>query len=79
MPPDHQSHSWDEPSGTSTSPLHIDGRVHGDVQCASLVLGENSEIEGNVVAEDVVIRGRLIGAVRGLRVYCNPPATLRAT
>jgi cytoskeletal protein CcmA (bactofilin family) len=82
MPPDHQSHSSDEPSGTSTigeglvidgnitsnSPLHIDGRVHGDVQCASLVLGENSEIAGNVVAEDVVIRGRLIGAVRGVRV-----------
>ena len=59
MPPDHQSHSSDEPSGTSTigeglvidgnitsnSPLHIDGRVHGNVQCASLVLSENSEIE----------------------------------
>ena len=53
---------------TSNSPLHIDGRVHGDVQCASLVLGENSEIEGNVVAEDVVICGRLIGSVRGVRV-----------
>ena len=53
---------------TSNSPLHIDGRVHGDVHCASLVLGENSEIEGNVVAEDVVIRGRLIGSVRGVRV-----------
>jgi cytoskeletal protein CcmA (bactofilin family) len=42
--------------------------THGDVHCASLVLGENSEIEGNVVAEDVVIRGRLIGSVRGVRV-----------
>jgi cytoskeletal protein CcmA (bactofilin family) len=53
---------------TSKSTLHIDGHVHGDVRCASLVLGENSEIEGNVVAEDVVIRGRLIGSVRGVRV-----------
>jgi cytoskeletal protein CcmA (bactofilin family) len=53
---------------TSNSALHIDGHVQGDVQCASLVLGENSEIEGNVVAEDVVIRGRLIGSVRGVRV-----------
>ena len=82
MPADQQSRPSDNPPGTSTigeglvidgnvtsnSPLHIDGRVHGDVQCASLVLGENSEIEGNVVAEDVVIRGRLIGSVRGVRV-----------
>ena len=81
MPADQQSRSDNSP-GTSTigeglvvdgnvtsnSPLHIDGRVHGDVQCASLVLGENSEIEGNVVAEDVVICGRLIGSVRGVRV-----------
>ena len=82
MPPDQQSRPSDNSPGTSTigeglvidgnvtsnSPLHIDGRVPGDVQCASLVLGENSEIEGNVVAEDVVIRGRLIGSVRGVRV-----------
>ena len=82
MPADQQSRPSGTPLGTSTigedlvidgnvtsnCPLHIDGRVHGDVQCASLVLGENSEIEGNVVAEDVVIHGRLIGSVRGVRV-----------
>jgi cytoskeletal protein CcmA (bactofilin family) len=48
--------------------LRIDGRVHGDVECLSLILGENSEIEGNVVADEVMIRGRLIGSVRGRRV-----------
>jgi cytoskeletal protein CcmA (bactofilin family) len=52
----------------STSALHIAGQVHGDVHCASLILDENSVVEGNVVAEDVVIRGRLIGSARGVRV-----------
>lgn len=52
----------------STSALHIAGQVHGDVHCASLVLDENSVVEGNVVAEDIVIRGRLIGSARGVRV-----------
>jgi cytoskeletal protein CcmA (bactofilin family) len=52
----------------SKGELQIDGHIHGDVRCASLVLGETSEIEGNVTAEDVVIRGRLIGSVRALRV-----------
>ena len=35
---------------------------------APLSPGESSEIEGNVVAEDVVIRGRVIGSIRGVRV-----------
>ena len=42
----------------------IDGHIRGDVRCASLILGESSEVEGNVVAEDVVIRGRVIGSIR---------------
>lgn len=52
----------------SNGELHIDGRIEGDVHCASLVLGERSQIEGNVTAEEVVICGRLIGSVRALRV-----------
>ena len=53
---------------TSTGELHLDGRIHGDVHCVSLVLGETAQLEGSVVAEDVVVRGRLIGSVRALRV-----------
>ena len=34
--------------------------MQGNVYCLSLMLGENSEIEGDVKAEDVLIRGRLI-------------------
>jgi cytoskeletal protein CcmA (bactofilin family) len=52
----------------STGELHIDGHIQGDVHAASLILGENSRIDGNVSAEDVVIRGRLTGSVRALRV-----------
>jgi cytoskeletal protein CcmA (bactofilin family) len=32
------------------------------------VLGESAKLEGSVVAEDVMVRGRLIGSVRALRV-----------
>ena len=58
---------------SSKGEIHLDGEVHGDVSCVALVLGESATLEGNVTAEDVVIRGRLIGSVRGLRV------TLQAT
>jgi cytoskeletal protein CcmA (bactofilin family) len=50
---------------TSNGDLHVDGHIQRDVRCGSLVLGEPSQIEGNVVADEVVIRGRLIGSVRG--------------
>jgi len=59
---------------TSTGELHIDGRVEGDVRCASLVLGDTSEIRGNVTAEEVMILGRLIGSVRGRRVILQSTA-----
>jgi cytoskeletal protein CcmA (bactofilin family) len=59
---------------TSTGELHIDGRVEGDVRCASLVLGDTSEIKGNVTAEEVMILGRLIGSVRGRRVILQSTA-----
>ena len=53
---------------TSKGALHLDGQVQGDVRCAALVLGERAQLEGSVVAEEVMVRGRLIGSVRALRV-----------
>ena len=31
-------------------------------------MGENAQLDGDVVAEDVIVRGRLTGSVRALRV-----------
>ena len=59
---------------TSKGELHLNGRVQGDVHCVALVLGENAQLEGSVVAEDVMVRGRLIGSVRALRVMLQSTA-----
>jgi cytoskeletal protein CcmA (bactofilin family) len=53
---------------SSTGELHINGKIQGDVQCIALVLGENAQLYGDVVAEDAIVRGRLTGSVRALRV-----------
>lgn len=45
----------------ASADLHIDGKVEGDITCASFVQGEASEITGNVQAETA----RLAGVVRG--------------
>lgn len=43
--------------------LHVDGRVEGDLQCASLVQGEGSEIHGAIVAETARLAGVVEGAI----------------
>src|SRR5215470_10859751 len=53
---------------TSKGEIQVDGEIQGDVQCGSLLLGDKSQITGCVLAEDVVVRGRVLGSIRGLRV-----------
>src|SRR6476469_10938917 len=62
---------------TSKGELHLNGQMQGDVHCLALVLGENAQLEGSVVAEDVMVRGRLIGSVRALRVMLQSQAHVK--
>ena len=43
--------------------LHIEGRVLGDVRCATLILGETSRINGTIQAERVRVAGTVEGAI----------------
>jgi len=52
----------------SEGEIQVDGKVQGDIQCASLVVGEDAQIRGSVVADDVVVRGRIVGSIRGQRL-----------
>ena len=46
---------------TASADLHVEGRVEGDIACASLVQGEKSTITGAIEAE----AARLAGTVKG--------------
>lgn len=52
----------------SKGEIQVDGTIKGDVHCGSLLLGDKSEVIGGVTAEDIVVRGKVVGSVRGLRV-----------
>jgi cytoskeletal protein CcmA (bactofilin family) len=52
----------------SKGEIQVDGEIQGDIHCGSLLLGDKSQVIGGVVAEDVVVRGRVVGSIRGLRV-----------
>lgn len=53
---------------TSGGDIQIDGTVEGDIRSTSLTVGEKATINGEIVADDVVIRGRVMGSVRARRV-----------
>lgn len=52
----------------SKSEIQVDGEIKGDIHCASLVVGETAVISGSIVADEVTVRGKVIGSIRGIRV-----------
>jgi cytoskeletal protein CcmA (bactofilin family) len=53
---------------SSTGDIQIDGRVEGDVRSIGLVIGDKAEIHGEVYAEDVTVRGKVIGRIHARKV-----------
>jgi cytoskeletal protein CcmA (bactofilin family) len=53
---------------TSTGDIQIDGRVEGDVRSVGLVIGDKAELHGEIFAEDVTVRGKIVGRIRARRV-----------
>lgn len=53
---------------TSGGDLQIDGTIEGDIRSTSLTVGDKATINGEVFAEDVVVRGRVMGSIRARRV-----------
>lgn len=47
----------------ATVDLHVDGKVVGDIACASLVQGESSRIEGEIKAETARLSGEVVGKI----------------
>ena len=52
----------------SKGEVQIEGEVQGDVHCSSVVIGDKALVTGGVVADDVIVRGRIVGSIRGIRV-----------
>ncbi|PRY26449.1 cytoskeletal protein CcmA (bactofilin family) [Aliiruegeria haliotis] len=58
----------------TTGDIQVEGTVEGDIRAHLLTIGENATIRGECVADDVVINGRIIGRVRGLKVRLTSTA-----
>ncbi len=58
----------------TTGDIQVEGVVEGDIRAHLLTVGEGATIRGEVVADDIVINGRVIGRVRGLKVRLTSTA-----
>ncbi|GLS00330.1 hypothetical protein GCM10007859_03350 [Brevundimonas denitrificans] len=53
---------------TGGGDLQIDGAIKGDVRVGRLIVGETGAVEGNVSADYVEVRGRIVGGISGKQV-----------
>ncbi len=58
----------------SKGEVQIDGEVQGDIHATHVVIGEGARVTGGVIAEECVIRGHLLGTIRGRRVLLQGSA-----
>lgn len=58
----------------TTGDIQIEGQVDGDIRAHLLTVGEGATVRGELIADDVVIHGRIIGRVRGLKVRLTSTA-----
>ena len=52
----------------SNGQIQVEGEVQGDIHSTHVVVGERARITGGIIADEVVVRGRVLGSVRGKRV-----------
>ncbi len=58
----------------SSGDIQIEGIVEGDVRAQTLIVGETATVKGEVVAEEVIVHGRVVGRLRGLKVRLSSSA-----
>ncbi|MDE3080513.1 MAG: polymer-forming cytoskeletal protein [Paracoccaceae bacterium] len=54
--------------------VQVEGVVEGDIRAHLLTVGEGATIRGEIVADDIVVHGRVVGRVRGLKVRLTSTA-----
>ena len=58
----------------TTGDVQIEGTIEGDIRAHLLTVGEGATVKGEVTADDVVVNGRIVGRVRGLKVRLTSTA-----
>jgi cytoskeletal protein CcmA (bactofilin family) len=58
--------------------VQVDGALHGDIRCAQLIVGRDATINGSIVADEVVVRGKVKGVIRAAQVMLQDTAQVES-
>ena len=58
----------------SEGEVQVDGQIVGDIRCAHLTVGRDAMVNGNITAEEGVVRGKVKGVIRANRVILQDSA-----
>ena len=58
----------------TTGDMQIEGTIEGDIRSHLLTIGQNALVRGEIVADDVVVNGRVIGRIRGQKIRLSSTA-----
>ena len=58
----------------TTGDIQVEGEIEGNIHAHLLTVGEGAIVRGEVMADDIVVNGRVIGRVRGLKVRLTSTA-----
>ncbi|WP_111428627.1 polymer-forming cytoskeletal protein [Rhodobacteraceae bacterium DSL-40] len=58
----------------SSGDIQVEGIVEGDIRAQTLIVGESATVKGEIIADEVITHGRVIGRLRGLKVRLSSTA-----
>ncbi|MBX2856271.1 MAG: polymer-forming cytoskeletal protein [Rhodobacteraceae bacterium] len=58
----------------SAGSIKVDGTIIGDIECASLLVTNSASVEGSILAEYVVVHGRVSGSIYADKVMLHAEA-----
>ena len=56
-------------SVSTAGELQVDGTINGSVRARAVVVDANGVVYGDITAEEVIVRGRVIGPIRALHIH----------
>ena len=58
--------------------VQVDGELNGDIRCSQLIVSRDATINGNIVADEVVVRGKVKGIIRAISVTLQDTAVVES-
>ncbi len=51
--------------------VQLDGMIEGDIRAKSLTIGEKATVKGEILAETITVRGKVIGKMRARQIQLS--------